>query len=92
METITSDILIVGAGGAGLRAGIGRPPAQLVLDLRLRRAREMLEGTHEPIAAVAVLAGVTEALLAWAGAPEDGPDGGLAEALGGACDVLAVRR
>ena len=59
-------------------------------------ADRLTESGEDPlaarIAAVAVLAGVTEALLAWAGAPEDGPDGGLAEALGGACDVLAVRR
>jgi AcrR family transcriptional regulator len=44
------------------------------------------------VAAVAVLAGVTEALLLWASSTPDGTGPDLAAALGTACDVLAAGR
>ncbi len=48
-----------------------------------------VEDVHARIAATAVLAGVTEALLSWAADPV--PGGDLAAALGAACDLLTAR-
>jgi AraC family transcriptional regulator len=43
-----------------LKAAVGRTPAQFVLDLRLRRAREMIGAGREPIAAVASACGFAD--------------------------------
>jgi AraC family transcriptional regulator len=43
-----------------LRAAVGRTPAQLVREARLRRACEMLEGGDEPVAAIADACGFSD--------------------------------